>query len=319
MKPWASDVAEHIKHWENRLGTLHWWPHYVYHFTDVQNAASILKHGAIYSRKLATSKQLMKRDIASPGVIHATANKHKEFVRLYFRPKTPTQYSNEGIRPRSKLEHGSHCPIPVFFMFDASKVLTMDSAQFSNGNLAKAEVQCDSTLGFFNSIPFNKVFHNGWFSPEDRDEIIFHRNAEVLVPDQLNLDHLQEIACRSVAERETLLSMLTWEEAQHWKKIIRLREQGLFERKWTYVESVKAVDGVVWFQMNPNSRLKGPFTVDFDYVEDGSSMPQFLRVERESIDRIGVQVPGAFMGTVTLRLDDCLAYQGTVVFDDIPF
>lgn len=319
MKPWAADLTDHIEHWSSSLGARSWWPRYVYHYTDVHNAASIIQHTAIFSRNLAQSKQLLSVDIASPSVIQNTASSYKDYVRLYFRPKTPTQYSNEGIRPLAQRKYGSHCPIPVFFMFDAFEILVMDETHFSSGNMAKASTLCDNTRDFFRSIPFDKVFHDGWYPQGDPDNIKYHRNAEVLVPNQLDLSHLKVIVCRSVAERETFLSLLTWEEAQIWKGKVRLKEQALFERKWTYVENVTVVDKVLWFQMNPSSRVKGPFKVQFEYLEDGSSMPQHLQFEREAIKPIGVKVPGAFYGTVTLRLDDCLAYQGKVVFEDIPF
>lgn len=50
MKPWHEDIASHIAIWSQRLGNLNWWPRFVYHFTDVRNAARILQEGNLYSR-----------------------------------------------------------------------------------------------------------------------------------------------------------------------------------------------------------------------------------------------------------------------------
>jgi hypothetical protein len=73
---------------------------------------------------------------------------------------------------------------------------------------------------------------------------VFRRNAEVLVPGSLPLDPaLKFIACRSAAERQTLLHLLPPNLRRQWAPRIRLGEQGLFERKWTYVEEVITVDG----------------------------------------------------------------------------
>ncbi|MCK4449304.1 MAG: DUF4433 domain-containing protein, partial [Anaerolineae bacterium] len=96
MKPWVDEIQRHIKIWAARLGPLSWWPRYVYHFTDVRNAASIIQSGHLYSRAGAERRNLMKIDNASPQIIQQTRPEHLEYVRLYFRPRTPTQYRNEG-------------------------------------------------------------------------------------------------------------------------------------------------------------------------------------------------------------------------------
>jgi hypothetical protein len=54
-------------------------------------------------------------DNASRNVMANTDPYVRDFVRLYFRPQTPTQYRNEGIRPKNMRELESHCPVPVFF------------------------------------------------------------------------------------------------------------------------------------------------------------------------------------------------------------
>ena len=137
MKPWADDIRQHIERWSNRLGNLNWWPRYVYHFTDIHNAVNILKERYLYSRAEAQQFGLMKVDNASPAVIQQTQSAHLEYVRLYFRPLTPTQYRNEGIRPIGRRElEGAHCPAPVYFCFDTFEILAMDETHFSDGNIA---------------------------------------------------------------------------------------------------------------------------------------------------------------------------------------
>ncbi|MCI0697215.1 hypothetical protein L0337_35070 [candidate division KSB1 bacterium] len=91
--------------------------------------------------------------------------------------------------------------------------------------------------------------HNSAFSSEQRDKIIFHRNAEVLIPSSLPLEPaLKFIACRSTAEWQTLLHLLPVDLHQQWIPYIRLGEQGLFERKWTYIEDVVIVDDKMNFR-----------------------------------------------------------------------
>lgn len=76
-----------------------WWPKFFYHFTDVHNAVSILKTGWLYSRGKAVENHLMATDNASRMVINLTNSGVEQLARLYFRPKTPTQYHNEGYKP----------------------------------------------------------------------------------------------------------------------------------------------------------------------------------------------------------------------------
>ena len=113
-----------------------WWANFVFHYAELQNAISILETGALYSRDEATNRGLLSTDSASASVLASTSDAYKSYVRLYFRPKTPTQYSNEGIRPHDAIVHDAHCPVPVFLLFDSRDVLTRTSTRFSNGSLA---------------------------------------------------------------------------------------------------------------------------------------------------------------------------------------
>jgi len=324
VKPWADEIEQHIQTYAALLGNLDWWPQYVYHFTDVHNAVNILKLGYLYSRNEAEKRSVMAIDNASPEVIQQTQPEHFNFVRLYFRPRTPTQYMNEGIRPRNQRElGGAHCPVPVFFCFDALTVLALDDTEFSNGNMGSSRAEHSRERDFFFRIPFDFVYHNRWFPPEDRDEIVFRRNAEVLVPEALVLEPaLKFIACRSAAERQTLLNLLPLGLANQWASRIRLGVSALFERQWTYVEEVITVDNAVTFRFNPNTRTPGPFTVSFSYQEDGTENIRSWQGVKEQLNRdltFRFQQSGDRWGTATLRLDDSLAFVGLLMFEEIPF
>ena len=321
MKPWHAEIQQYIQDWSKRLGNLGWWPKYVYHFTDVQNAARILTDGVIYCRAEAERRGRMVVDNASPEIIAQTRTEHTRFVRLYFRPRTPTQFRNEGIRPRTARVLGSHCPVPIYFCFDALDLLAQDQVNFSNGNMASSRVEHSDERDFFFSIPFQYVFHNGVFPLDERDEIVLRRNAEVLVPDQLPLEPtLRFIACRSSAERQTLLHLLPNEIAQHWEGKIRLGEQGFFERKWTYVEEAVVVDQGVNFRFNPSTQTPGPFNVKVEYYEQNNKPPKtWLKTFERLNDTLRVKPPNASWGEIRLYLDDALAFCGNVFFEDVPF
>ena len=248
MKPWRSTIEQHVKRWSAGLGPRAWWPRFVYHFTDVRNAVEILKRGWLFSRDRATTEGLLTCDGASATVISQTLSEHKNFVRLYFRPGTPTQFRNEGIRPIEQRwrpglgEPSAHLPVPVFFCFDAVETLGADGVCFSDGNMASSRVEYNDTCDLFKRLPFELIYHDGPFPPEESAKFKHHRHAEVLVPEQLSLEHLRWIICRSSAERQTLLALLPSEARGSWESRVRLGFEGLFFRRWTYVESVAGIE-----------------------------------------------------------------------------
>src|SRR3954454_4261376 len=79
------------------------WPLHLFRVDDVQAAASILNCGALYPRTRAAQMGLLTHDSASPSVIDHTPDWCKECVRLYFRPRTPTEYRSEGFRPKTQI------------------------------------------------------------------------------------------------------------------------------------------------------------------------------------------------------------------------
>lgn len=210
MKPWANTIRQHIEKWETRLPpSRRSIPRFVYHFTAIPNAVNILTSGQICSRSNANHLSLMVSDNACPEIIEQTREEHTRYARLYFRPRTPTQYNNEGIRPRAHRSLNSHCPTPVFFCFDAFHVLSMDDVEFSDGNMGSSRARHSAGENFFASIPFEYVFHDGPWANDSADAIRFHRHAEVLVPNKLSLaPSLKHILVRSEAERSTLLGLL---------------------------------------------------------------------------------------------------------------
>jgi hypothetical protein len=324
MKSWHAQIKLHIDEWSGQLGNRDWWPQFVYHFTDITNAVNILQSGALLSRQEAQNTGVMIVDNASPDVIQKTSAENLEYVRLYFRPRTPTQYNNEGIRPKGQRKlGGAHCPVPIFFCFSAFDVLSQDNSLFSNGNIGSNRAQISNEREFFQSIPFKWVFHQGAFTPIERDEIIFRRNAEVLVPGQLSLSPaLKFIACRSAAERQTLLHLLPTRSRSKWEKIIRIDTQGLYERKWTYVEEVVTVSEShqLVIRFNPGTITPGPFHMHFRYVEGGSSEQRELAQDIESLrSKLTITISNAVAGEASLWLDDSLAFQDTVYFEGIPF
>lgn len=247
--------------------TRQWWPKYVFHFTNINNAVKILESGKLLCRNTLDITKEMETDNASPEIIENTSTYWKNFVRLYFRPRTPTQYQNEGYRFASERGYQAHCPVPIFFLFNSKKILIQDGVLFSNGNLASpnVEVHCDAEN--FRRLPFNLIYHSSFLTDDNRSQIIFHRHAEVIVPDELDLQYLSHIWCRSEAEYKTFMQLLSSSAMKQWGNIIGGGKKGnLFYRQWFFVEKVNMTRETVSFTFNVGSRIE-PFNIKFSALE----------------------------------------------------
>ena len=127
------------------------WPDFLFHCTDVRNVVSILRTGEMLNRTQALALQQLHVDIASPEIIANTNQTWQDYVRLYFRPKTPTQYRNEGFRPITQQTYHAQCPVPVYLIIDAMEVLSKVGVLFTDGNVA-AGAQPTDDIDFFKAF-----------------------------------------------------------------------------------------------------------------------------------------------------------------------
>lgn len=324
MKDWCDDLRRHVEEWSEKLkkSGRGWWPRYVYHFTDVTNARAILNSGELLSRAQVLAGPGMENDNANPEVISQTVPDHLELVRLFFRPRTPTQYHVEGIKRRHRRSTG-HCPMPVFFLFDLVDLICRDDAMFSRGTMASARHGYSNRRSYFRSIDFEDVYHDeglGIIETVRKREIIQARQAEVLVRDRLPLgDELRAIYCRSEAERATLSSGLNEGAAGRWGQLIRTGFDGLFFRFYPYVRQVSGSSGnlvSVEFSKSSYQELELEFTFDADsgnhYSSDSPLAPR--------VDKKRYRLPRAeAAGYATLLVEGCLAFEGRIVLDELPF
>ncbi len=221
-----------------------WWPHYLYHFTDINNAVGILSTGWIYGRNKAANKKLMASDNASPRVIELTDSSVKECGRLYFRPRTPTQYRNEGYKPKAAQTGGfdASCPVPVFFCLDAAATLSLEGVGFSEKRLAGCHGKLAHSADELARFPFDKIYHDGYYDPAAQADIKEYRHAEAVREGGFPIEKLlRGIVCRSEAERQSLIFLLCKrcpEKLTRYRRIIRTQpewrmffEHGIFIRK----------------------------------------------------------------------------------------
>ncbi|CAF1432277.1 unnamed protein product [Adineta steineri] len=136
------------------------WSGYVYHFTHLENAVTILRQ-----RKLKSRQQLLSdfKDSSALNVIRGTRAQVKEYVRFYFRPLTPTQRCNENLGSSELIQRFGNrpmCPIPIFFRFNLRSLLFSDKLRWkvSLGNLASPHTEFDCTPEIVKKFDFQYVY-----------------------------------------------------------------------------------------------------------------------------------------------------------------
>lgn len=291
------------------------WPNFIYRYSDVRDVAKILRSGRLLSRTKCAALGVVFQDAANPEIINQSPQAHG-YARLYFRPHTPTQYRMEGIRPLAQRWRGAHCPVPVFLLFDSNDLLTRTGTVFTRGNFARYGCEYGSDAAFLRTLDFQDIYHDEAL-PSDlfrKDEIKNARHSEVLVADELDLDQLREVVCRTGAEMETLLSLLG-DRANDWRDRVRLERIGelLFYRDFAYLIQVLLIDRKLVIK---GRAVVGPYRVQVhiwappdagaplvhDETYDGlPSQLTFALPKRHESVRVRVMIEG-----------DSLAYEGVV-------
>ena len=325
-------VDQHIAHWQGQLTGASYahrrhWPSHLFHHAPLENAVGILLDGCLRSRNDPNNRR--SRDVAAPGVIDARNHAH-DSVRLYFRPKTPTQWNIEGIRKpgecKYERENGeeAHAPVLVMFLLDARSVLTLPDIKFSDRNMQLKYAAAGDDEPYFAQIPFAKVYSEGK-TGGDRS-YTDARCAEVLAPSPLNLDGiLRSICLRSEPEKETLLHMLGDRRAD-WERFCHVSDAlKVFLKEYTFVDELRLTSEGIIFRLNVRKDGK-PIQVKIDvwdgaehhivdfYNDSHAAVPSDLRsswILQHPLPRD--------MYRVEVRLEGHLAYQSYMVLGDTLF
>lgn len=318
-------VEAHIHRWATNLDHQvlphrRLWPELLFHHAPLENAIKIIESGQLLSRN--ASNGVRGRDVAARGVIDNRDRAHN-FVRLYFRPRTPTQFNIEGIRrPADCRYENGHAPVLVMFVLDARSILTLPNVRFSNINMQHNAARDGDDEAFFNGIDFAKVYHEGPYTdPTIKD----HRCAEVLCSSPLPLaQHLRAIICRSDAERETLAWKTAALVAPYRARLLASDDLKVFEKKFPFANRVGASNEGVTFTLNPRSdgqnikvqvrvaRPDGQVVFDTTYAD----MPAIPNTGAAWISRTPL-VDGPYV--VSIAIDDHLAYQAAHQVGEILF
>lgn len=319
-KPDASQIIDRLSSLKTEawLGpSRSYWPDFLFHFSDIHNIASALRDNKLYSRTIAVQTNKLGKDIASPEIIGKTPSKWYDYVRLYFRPRTPTQYLIEGIRTPAQLRKDrAHCPIPVFFLFNSREILTREDVQFSDSGLGSKYSHVHGSGAEFRKLPFIDIYSDGVYQvgPPDSWTISGRRNAEVIIRDELSLDGLVYVVCRSQAEFETLIHLAGLPVVRRFQGRIGVNPSlNLFYRKWAFVDSVDYLkrSELIRFNLNP-SRIPTVLNATFQFhtTENVTHECKFTMQPAQSAVDINIgSIPNKRNGTVSLFIEDQMAYR----------
>ena len=232
-----SDIIQQNKQLHSPVA---WWPNYAFHYTDVQNAVSILDSGFLYSRLDASALRLMQNENASSQVISMTNADTESKVRFYFRPMTPTQYYNEGFKHRMLRYDGdenANIPLPVFFLFDLAEILSIPGVEFSEKSMAGRGAERFSGPDAFSKMNFDAIYSNDF---ENYAEKLPYRHAEILHPKRLEISSpLRHILCRNQFERMTLLNLLkekNYKSFLTYKNIVKVPDRDVFYNNGLFID-----------------------------------------------------------------------------------
>lgn len=300
------------------------WPRFLAHITNIDNAISILKDGELLSREMASRRGHMAHENAIVEIIRKTPDDVRNCVRLSFRPRVPTTFRNEGIRPDGERD-AAHVPVPIAFVFRSEPILVQSNTEFSDGSLARwahgRRARRGDSAAFLASIPFQDVYHEGRIVTGREDEIRFRRHAEVIIPHRLPLvPYLAAIRTRSPAELATLRYGLSSSRdvLERYRDMIGSSTQfDRFNTRWAYVETV-AFDGQrVRFEFNASSEARAPFHLGVTVESSrGTSIvevpdPRFWAKQPRILT---IPEAGSSSEALLVRpvLDGCVAYEATL-------
>ncbi|CAF3404523.1 unnamed protein product [Rotaria sp. Silwood1] len=133
------------------------WTVYVYHFTHLENAATIVSERKLKAREQLTSSAF--KDSAAENVIKSTRTDAKNYARFYFRPLTPTQCCNENLDSSELIERlgNKHmCPVPIFFRFNLRALLAIENLSWkvSLGNVTSHHTEFNETREIVEKFDF---------------------------------------------------------------------------------------------------------------------------------------------------------------------
>lgn len=255
----------HVAEWQGKFANYKKkWPKFLFHHASIENAIGVLKNGGLLSRNAAEASGSLQNDIAPEEIIQNRDAAHG-YARLYFRPRTPTQFHIEGIRKPSNYYKGKHAGFLVMLAFDSENVLTMPSTQFSTCNMQSPYSQVLNGDDGFDELDFAGIYHDEAYPSDDEKR---KRCAEVLAQSPLDLSALAAIVVRTDADMATMKFLLAREGLENLvPKVKRSLGTGVFFHNYTAVQFVDSAPGRVSFKLK-TTRSPGNIHTEVTAIND---------------------------------------------------
>lgn len=294
------------------------WPARLFRHEPLESALAVINSGLLKSRNGAAGH--IAHDVAPDDIIGANELAH-DYVRLYFRPRTPTQWNIEGIREPSDFYHGKHAPVLFMFLFNAKKILTTPGVMFSDGNMQSGASQTSDNDANFAALDFASIYHEGPIPADQRDHVRRSRCAEVLCANPLVLNgNLEAVICRSDAERRLLLNELG-PNFDNGDRVRVFKEPGIFNADFAFVESADLTEEGLLVRFHPPNRGAREGRVQVTITSASSN--RLMKRWDQSLD-LGKRwqfkadlEDGSYRIEILLR--DCLAFRAVATLDSAPF
>jgi hypothetical protein len=276
-------------------GLRQWWTYFVFHAVPLHELPDILQNGLLTAPRHR-----------SP----AARTQWDRYVRLTFRPRTPSFFDREGYYPSAAAPAGC-LHAPVWLMFDLESMLLHPQARFSDGDPA-AGAPTFATPRAFAELPFEQIYHDSWMRQDEKEEILRHREAQVLLPDAVTLEALQLIWLRSEAEYETLAHLMPAPLWAKWRdKITPRTDFMLFNHKHLYITHARLTAQRIELHFNPARLHEERFLLTVIVTYPDGTERRWSQADFVGDAPVTLGVRGTAGYCVRVLLDDQLAYLGS--------
>lgn len=151
----AREILTYLEGIAPAFGARSWWTRYGFHFTELINIQSILARNALYGRAEARSQGLTYKEVGDPTILSLTDPLILDYVRLYWRPRTPMLYQTEGFR--AEYPYGASCLVPVYLLIPIADLVHNFAVEFTDRNAAAGNHKRGNSADFVKSISFEDV------------------------------------------------------------------------------------------------------------------------------------------------------------------
>ena len=169
------------------------------HMTHLANLEGILANGLLAHnnkhKKIDISNQEVnrRRSVAEP-IYNKSMH---DYVPFYFNPRNAMMYRNQKSFDQGHI---------VVLGFNKNIISTL-GAVYTDGNASRNDTYFSKDTAFLESLNWNKVFSRSWYNYGEYDEETkSSMMSELLILDQVGVEHLDVIFCATEVVKQYIIS-----------------------------------------------------------------------------------------------------------------